>query len=70
MIITVLKTTFKKASPKEIIYRSYINFDNYVFRKDLGHSLTECGNYNEFERCLLGVLNADAPIKKRSSPCY
>ena len=64
MIITVLKTTFKKARPKEIVYRSYKNFDNYVFRKDLRHSLAECGNYNEFERCFLEVLNAHAPIKK------
>ena len=68
MIITVLKTTFKKARSKEIIYRSYKNFDNYVFRKDLRHSLAEYGNYNEVERCFLEVLNAHAPIKKRSSP--
>ena len=65
MIITVLKTSFKKARPMKIIYRSYKNFDNYVFRKDLRHSLAECANYNEFERCILEVLNAHAPIKKR-----
>ena len=65
MIITVLKRTFKKARPKEIIYRSYKNFDNYVFRKDLRHSFAECGNYNEFEICFLEVLNAHAPIKRR-----
>ena len=64
MIITVLKTTFEKARAKEIVYRSYKNFDNYDFRKDLRHSLAECGNYNEFERCFLEVLNAHAPIKK------
>ena len=65
MIITVLKTTFKKARTKEVIYRSNKNFDNYVFRKDLRHSLAECGNYNKFERCFLEVLNAHAPIRKR-----
>ena len=65
MIITVLKTTFKKARSKEIIYGSYKNFHNYVFRKELRYSLAECGNYNEFERCFLEVLNAHVPIKQR-----
>ena len=65
MITTVLKTTFKKARPKEIVYRSYKNLDNYVFRKDLRHILQGCGNYKEIERCFLEVLNAYDSIKKR-----
>ena len=35
MIITVLKTTFKKGKPKEFIYRSYKRFDKAYFSKDL-----------------------------------
>ena len=31
MIITVLKTTFNKAKPKEITYRCYKDFNNDVF---------------------------------------
>ena len=35
MIVTVLKTTFKKAKPKGIFYRSYKYFDKNKFRDDL-----------------------------------
>ena len=30
---TVLKTTFKKSKPREIIYRSYKHFDESKFKK-------------------------------------
>ena len=39
MILTVLKTTFEKAKPKEIIYRCYKWFDDNKFRNDLKQSL-------------------------------
>ena len=65
MIITVLKTTFKKAKPKEIIYRSYKNFDKCVFKNDLKHKVLNCENYTEFESRFLEVLNRHAPLKKR-----
>ena len=35
MILTVLKTTFKKAGPKETIYRCYKQFDKIEFKNDL-----------------------------------
>ena len=65
MIITVLKTTFKKAKPKEIIYRSYKNLDKCVFTNDLKHKVLNCENYTEFESRFLEVLNRHAPLKKR-----
>ena len=39
MIITVLKTTFKKENPKEVLYRSYKNYDSFAFKVDLKHKL-------------------------------
>ena len=65
MIITVLKTTFQKAKPKEIIYRSYRNFNEYAFREHLRYNLQGCENYSKFESKILEVFNQHAPIKKR-----
>ena len=39
MIITVFKTTFKKAFPKDIICRSYKNVNNDSFKKQLQREL-------------------------------
>ena len=39
MIITVLKTYFKKLKPSIIKYRSYANFDEDSFKTDLTYSL-------------------------------
>ena len=67
MILTVLKTTFKKAKPKEITYRCYKNFVENKFRSDLENKiLTEdCKNYGKFEEMFLDCLNHHAPLKKR-----
>ena len=66
MIVTVLKTTFKKAKPKETIYRSYRNFDNDAFCGDLKHNLEFVnGNYTKLEKMVLEVYNFHAPLKKR-----
>ena len=65
MIITVLKTTFNKAKPKEITYRCYKDFNNDVFAEHLRRKLENCENYTQFENRFLEVLNEHAPIKKR-----
>ena len=65
MIVTVMKTTFKKGKPKEIMYRSYKTFDKKVFRKELGLKLKDCKIYAEFERNFLEILNKHCPLKKR-----
>ena len=35
MILTVLKTSFPKAKPKQIIYRNFKIFDLSIFKNDL-----------------------------------
>ena len=69
MIITVMKTTFLKAKPREIIYRSYKNFDKKNFKEDLKNELyihTDATNkYQPFENAFLRVLDMHAPIKKK-----
>ena len=44
MVVTVLKTTFEKNKPKELLYREYKHFDNQKFRNELKSSLK--GNIN------------------------
>ena len=39
MVITVMKTTFAKAKPTEMLYGSYKHFDNTRFRDDLRREL-------------------------------
>ena len=65
MIITVLKTTFKKAKPKEIMYRCYKKFDRQAFREHLGRKLDNCDNYTLYNSTFLKVLNEHAPLKKK-----
>ena len=65
MIVTVLKTTFKKAKPREILYRSYKNYDDSAFKEDLKCKLVDCNNYTEYEKRFVEVVNTHAPIKKR-----
>ena len=63
MIVTVLKTTFIKAKPKETIY---MNFDNNALRNELKHNLEFVnGNYTKLEKIVLEVYNCHAPVKKR-----
>ena len=68
MILTVLKTTFIKAGPKETIYRCYKQFDKIEFKNDLTKKLyheSSCDIDNEFESKFLEVLNVHAPLKTR-----
>ena len=69
MIITETKTTFLKAKPREIIYRSYKTFDRVTFKKDLKNEIclhTDNNNkYLPFENAFLKVLDMHAPIKKK-----
>ena len=65
MIITVLKTKFKKAKSKEIIYRTFRNFDKRIFTNDLKNCLVNCKSIIEFESKFLGVIDKHAPRKKK-----
>ena len=39
LVMTVLKTTFKKGKPKEIVYRSHKNYDKNVVSTELSDKL-------------------------------
>ena len=65
MIITVLKMTFKKAKPREILYRSYKNYNEDMFREDLNQRLACSKNHTEFQDGFLDVLNTHLPLKKK-----
>jgi hypothetical protein len=67
MVLTVLKTTFQKSKPREIIYRDYSKFDSELFKKELKESLEEkktC-EYKVFEEIFLKLLSLHAPTKKK-----
>ena len=68
MILTVLKTTFKKREPKVRIYRSYKNFDEMTFKSDLKNKLDQihhsANSFSELEKSFLEVFEKHAPLKK------
>ena len=65
MILTVLKTTMQRVSPKEIIYRDYKHFEPNNFRSDLRKNLESINDYESFEKIFLFILNKHAPLKKK-----
>ena len=66
MVITVLKQTFQRSSPKELVYKDYKNFDRLTFKRELEEKLNQQVNdYKHFEQIFLEVLNTHAPIKKQ-----
>ena len=70
MIITVLKTYFKKIKHTIIKYRSFTNFDEGSFKTDLKYSLSSSRNkynmnYDEFKNIFIKALNRHAPIKEK-----
>ena len=65
MTVTVLKTTFKKVKPKEIIYRAFRNFDRNIFTEDLESCLVNCQSIDELEKNFLRVIDNHAPQKKK-----
>ena len=67
MLLTVLKTTFKKAKPKEVAHSCYKIFDKDKFGSDLKQRLRtgDCKSYGNFEKIFLNCLNRHAPLKTR-----
>ena len=65
MILTVLKTTVQRVSPKEIIYRDYKHFEPNNFRSDLRKNLESINDYESFEQIFLSILNKHASLKKK-----
>ena len=65
MAITVLKTKFEKAKPKEIFYRDINNFYNETFKSLLRERLSTCKSYSKFEEVFIMSLDQCAPLKKK-----
>ena len=69
MIVTVMKTNFKRMPPKIINYRDYRHFENDIFRNSLLCDLAKeniCDtDLNRFIELCLKTLNNYAPSKKK-----
>ena len=66
LVYTMLKITFQKSEPKQLIYRDFKNFYFESFKNDLLENMVTCDrSYDEFDRKFTAVLNKHAPKKKK-----
>ena len=69
LVVSVLKSHFKKEDPKIIIYRDYKYFDNEMFSNGLENELSKIGsltlNYDIFKNACMDVINKHAPLKRK-----
>ena len=66
MAVTVLKTPFSKATPKEMFYRDYKNFDKfkYELKNRTQNESVEC--FSEFAKAFVDIVNEHTPLKRSS----
>ena len=60
----VLKTTFQKLQPQEIIYRNFKNIELNKFKNDIRTKAESADNYETLEKEFLEALNKHVPSKK------
>ena len=71
MIVTSLKSHYKKLPPKTVVYRKYKNFNPDCFLRDLdqemikGHFYQSQNQYNSFTETFRKIVDRHAPLKKR-----
>ena len=69
MIITIMKSKFKKKEPLTINYRSYKNFNDTLFKCQLNATLNDTTDidvtYDHFKNTFIQLLDRHAPIKKK-----
>ena len=65
MILTILKSTFPKVRPKQIVQRKFKNFDLKNFLNEIRTKMQSIDKYETFEEKFLKVLNKYAPLKKK-----
>ena len=53
MILTILKSTFPKAKPKQIVYRKFKNFDLKKFKNEIRTKMQSINKYETFEEKFL-----------------
>ena len=68
MVMTSMKTTFQKASPKVIVYRDLKSFDKKAFKLELAQKLasTDSTSYLNFENTFIVILDKHAPTKEKT----
>ena len=55
-LLSVLKHTFHRSTPKELVYRDYKNFDRVIFKRELEDKLNQQINeYKHFEQIFLNT---------------
>ena len=64
IILTILKSTFPKVRPKQIVYRKFKNFDLNNFKNEIRTNMQLIDKYETFEEEFLKVLNKHAPLNK------
>ena len=69
LVVSVLKSYFKKEDPKVIYYRDYKYFDNEMFSNELENELRKIGsltlNYDIFKNVCMDAINKHAPLKRK-----
>ena len=72
LILTVLRSSFKKLPPKTVFYRCHSNFDQKQFLNDLDRKLIEGGlyrnchdQYNKLTEIFRDILDHHAPLKQK-----
>ena len=65
MILGILKSTFPKVRPKQIVYRKFKNFDLNNFKSEIRTKMQSIDNYEAFQKEFLKVLNKHDPLKKK-----
>ena len=69
LVVSILKSYFKKEAPKVIIYRDYKCFDNEKFSNELENELSKIGsltlNYDIFKNVCMDIVNKHAPLKRK-----
>ena len=66
MVVSVLKHTFHRSAPKELVYRGNENFDRGIFKRELEDKLDQQINEcKHFKKIFLETLNIHATPKKK-----
>ena len=69
LVLTVLKTTFRKKPPKKVLYRNYKNYSEQKMLNDLNFSLAGVDlnlmTHDDFDDLLLKICDQNAPLKMK-----
>ena len=69
LVVTVLKTTYKKKPPKKVIYRNYKKYSPQKILNDLNFSLAgidlDLMSHDDFNDLVLEICEQSAPLKMK-----